>query len=269
VGTAFRLYFQGMRLALGALLRGEIENGLKLLIMPVGYWRFLPHAIAWEAACALGGKLKILDVSSPKVLSLVFGQAGHDVMALDLDDPQLTTRWLKTAQLNGLPHYRTDFADARKLPFPAGQFDFVYSISVVEHIPGQGDTEALREMARVVRPGGRVFLEIPLRYKEEILTLHYDSKGFPLPEPRFYERRYDPAGVVQRLHIPELEIEQQWVMGENLAIDPWIATPRLPRVLRLALLPFEAVLAWWNLWLEPEPGRQRPLSMNLLYRKPE
>ena len=57
-------------------------------------------------------------------------------------------------------------------------------------------------------------------------------------------------------------------MGEFLAVDPWIATPRLPRLLRLAVLPFEPFLAAWNMWLDPKPGRDRPLSMILLFVKP-
>lgn len=124
-------------------------------------------------------------------------------------------------------------------------------------------------MARVVKPGGRILIEVPLRYKEETLTLEYDSKGFPLAEPQFYERRYSPESAAARLRTPELELEQQWIMGEDSAIDPWIATPRLVRPLRLAILPFEPWLAAWNMWLEPKPGRPRPLSIIYLFRKPQ
>lgn len=45
------------------------------------------------------------------------------------------------------------------LPFPASSFDFVTSIGSLEHFvdPAQG----VREMARVLRPGGRAFVLVP------------------------------------------------------------------------------------------------------------
>ena len=40
-------------------------------------------------------------------------------------------------------------------------FDHAYSISVLEHIEGDGAERALAELARVVRPGGRVLVTLP------------------------------------------------------------------------------------------------------------
>lgn len=48
---------------------------------------------------------------------------------------------------------------AESLPFPDGCFDVVTSISVLEHV--DDPKRALREMARVLRPGGRAFVAIP------------------------------------------------------------------------------------------------------------
>lgn len=126
----------------------------------------------------------------------------------------------------------------------------------------------MREIARVLQPGGQVLIEVPLRYEYRELFHDYDSKGFPLSEPRFYERHYSPEAAYRRLLIPELRLIQEWTMGENLPIDPWIATPRLPRLLRLIILPLEPFLAAINLWLEPKPGRPGPLSIIFLLEKP-
>ena len=52
-------------------------------------------------------------------------------------------------------------ADGRRLPFPDESFDHAYSISVLEHIGGDGDADALNELARVVRPGGRIVVTLP------------------------------------------------------------------------------------------------------------
>jgi len=48
---------------------------------------------------------------------------------------------------------------AELLPFPDASFDAVTSISVLEHV--DDPKQAMTEMARVLRPGGRAFVAIP------------------------------------------------------------------------------------------------------------
>ncbi|MEQ1885794.1 MAG: class I SAM-dependent methyltransferase [Bryobacteraceae bacterium] len=262
----FYCYFEALGIAFQSIFAGDIRNGLKLLVASVGYWRFLPNALVLQLVRE-NKPARILDVSSPKLLSLILS-ADHDVLALDLDDPQLETRWARTARLLGHSRFSYRFENACELHIPDASFPFVYSLSVIEHIPGDGDAQAMREIARVLQPGGKALIEVPLRYEHKDVFQNYDSKGFALPEPRFYERWYSPE-TISRLKIPELRVIGEWAMGEYLPFDPWIAGPRLPRLLRLALLPLEPFLGAWNMWLESKPGRARPLSMILLFEKPD
>ena len=57
-------------------------------------------------------------------------------------------------------------ADATNLPFPDGAFDAVIVAEILEHIPG--DTAALAEIARVLRPGGTVAVTVPAWLPERI-----------------------------------------------------------------------------------------------------
>ncbi len=50
-------------------------------------------------------------------------------------------------------------ADLRHLPFAADSFDLVWNSSTLEHLPDRAD--ALREMARVTKSGGMVFVGVP------------------------------------------------------------------------------------------------------------
>jgi SAM-dependent methyltransferase len=50
--------------------------------------------------------------------------------------------------------------DALALPFPDGQFELVISQEMVEHVPDP--FRAVREMARVLRAGGALYLQAPL-----------------------------------------------------------------------------------------------------------
>jgi SAM-dependent methyltransferase len=51
-------------------------------------------------------------------------------------------------------------ADMRKLPFPDGSFDALVSTYAIDHLPRNDVPVALKEAARVVRPGGEFLLEI-------------------------------------------------------------------------------------------------------------
>ena len=48
---------------------------------------------------------------------------------------------------------RIETAGGRSLLCPDGYFDRVYSVSVLEHIPGAGDSDCGREVGRVLAPG--------------------------------------------------------------------------------------------------------------------
>ena len=57
-------------------------------------------------------------------------------------------------------------ADLLALPFPDDYFDVVVASEVLEHIPD--DERAMAEIARVVRPGGRVAVTVPRWWPERI-----------------------------------------------------------------------------------------------------
>jgi SAM-dependent methyltransferase len=59
----------------------------------------------------------------------------------------------------GVGNCRLAGASAETLPFRDGVFDLVFSFFVLEHVPNRD--AALREMRRVLRPGGRVVAFVP------------------------------------------------------------------------------------------------------------
>ncbi len=67
-----------------------------------------------------------------------------------LTDPAIFAPFpYRRSHLSGLP------ADGLALPFADGRFDVVYSLSSIEHFGGHDKAaEAMREMARVLKPGG-------------------------------------------------------------------------------------------------------------------
>ncbi|WP_019854531.1 methyltransferase domain-containing protein [Actinopolyspora mortivallis] len=56
--------------------------------------------------------------------------------------------------------------DALELPFPAESFDHVIASEILEHIPA--DDRAMRELVRVLKPGGRVSVTVPSYFPERV-----------------------------------------------------------------------------------------------------
>lgn len=88
-------------------------------------------------------------------------------------------------------------AAGEDLPFPDDSFDLILSHEVLEHV--QDDSAALREMVRVLRPGGRALIFVPNRgYPFETHGIywrgHYHFGNIPLVNylPRRLRNRLAP-----------------------------------------------------------------------------
>jgi SAM-dependent methyltransferase len=63
---------------------------------------------------------------------------------------------LEYGRQDGVP--RMTQSDITRIPYRDGSFDAVVSLDVIVHFPRGGEAGALREFARVLRPGGRLIL---------------------------------------------------------------------------------------------------------------
>jgi ubiquinone/menaquinone biosynthesis C-methylase UbiE len=87
---------------------------------------------------------------------------GIDVLVRDWDVKETAARCVREAGFDVPANYASRLTymsyDGRAFPFPDDSFDFVFSWSAFEHIP---DVPALlREVRRVTKPLGRVFLQV-------------------------------------------------------------------------------------------------------------
>jgi SAM-dependent methyltransferase len=164
---------------------------------------------------------RILDVGSPKCFGLYLANKLEvqvemtDFSRLNLDEYELMARRLE-ANARGRVHFATQ--DARSLDYEDGAFDIVYSMSVIEHVEGEhGDSESIREMVRVLRPGGLLLLSVPFgpRYVEQL------RKGFASAVVRtkdqslnFYQRIYDRTALESRIlpALRGLRVRSQWTV---------------------------------------------------------
>ena len=103
-----------------------------------------------EALLALSGTVagkQALDAGcGTGVFTHVLAAAGADVTGIDISPAML-----RRAQDRGLPVAQ---ADSYTLPFAANSFALVWSVTMLEFVAGP--ERAVAEMARVLRPGGRL-----------------------------------------------------------------------------------------------------------------
>jgi ubiquinone/menaquinone biosynthesis C-methylase UbiE len=109
-------------------------------------------------------RLRVLDVGTGTAqIPIEFCQrpVNVDILAIDLAVEMLllADRNIRDAGLHG--SILLEHVDAKELPFADGEFDWVISNSIVHHIPEPIDS--LREMQRILKPGGLLFVRDLLR----------------------------------------------------------------------------------------------------------
>lgn len=98
---------------------------------------------------------------------------GADVIAFDQDADELAgvrDLFVAMEQAGEVPagaEADVKEGDALALPFADGEFDRIVCAEVLEHIPA--DTDAIRELVRVLRPGGTLAVSVP-RWLPEVIN---------------------------------------------------------------------------------------------------
>jgi SAM-dependent methyltransferase len=108
-------------------------------------------------------------------------------------------------------------ADALRLPFPDASFDHVIAAEVLEHIPE--DRTAMREIARVLRPGGTAAVSVPRWLPERVCwalsNRYHDRPGGHVRIYRAHELRGRLAGAGLRVtgtdHVHALHAPYWWL----------------------------------------------------------
>lgn len=179
--------------------RRRLREALIRIVVPLDPSRYLelPHTL--RELDARPGQ-RVLDLASPKLAAVALARSGVEVVSLDQLEREVDA-WSEIA--DGEPGVRFVQGDGRATGFPDASFDHAYSVSVLEHIPEDGDQAALRELARVVRPGGRVVLTMPYAeaYHEDWRDRPVYGGGEPSPEGHFFERWYDDARLERLLGV--------------------------------------------------------------------
>lgn len=101
--------------------------------------------------------------------------------------------------------------DICAMPFADGHFDLVLATDVIEHV--DDDLLALREIVRVLRPGGRTLITVPAF---PTLWGHQDIIGQ-------HKRRYRLTGLADKVRSAGLTLDTAYHMNFLLFVPIWLA----------------------------------------------
>jgi SAM-dependent methyltransferase len=194
-----RLWWHSLRLSArwAATLPRHGLAGLKVAVqralVPLDPWRY--YEMGRVADDEFSGDC--LDVASPKLLASLLRHEGRgrwtatDLFAAEVEmwravDPDLTL----------------EIADATRLPYPDASFDHVLCVSVVEHIPGDGDSAAMAEFWRVLRPGGVLHMTTDVAPETRDILVDrkvYGEASQAVEGGVFFARNYSPHDLERRL----------------------------------------------------------------------
>jgi ubiquinone/menaquinone biosynthesis C-methylase UbiE len=240
--SLWQLHRFSYSLGFHSLSRRHAKSVATLFLEPCNYWRNIEIPATLNHLRVQPGE-RVLDIGSPKLPSLFLShRVGANVFATDIFSYFFEEYKHYLASIGPPPTgggYQMEIQDARSLTYPDSHFDKVYAISVLEHIEDDGDSRAIREIARVLKPGGVCCLTVPFafHYYESITVEEQYYKKIVDGKAPFYERHYDSEALQRRLLAPSgLLVESVEYFGER-----WFRFENFlnafPRLLKILLAP--------------------------------
>ena len=146
-----------------------------------------------ERVVALGAKTgHFLDVGTgPAQIPILLAQRCPDIhlTAMDLSEEMLKIAKRHVAAAELAERITLEHVDAKTLPYPDNTFDGLISNSIVHHI--HDSLRALKEMSRVVKPGGLVLIRDLVRPETpeaaQVFVDKYAAEDTPYQQQLYYD----------------------------------------------------------------------------------
>jgi SAM-dependent methyltransferase len=248
------------KLGFKAFRAGDLTTGAVAMLQGIGFYR------CWELPLVVSyfqppPGMRILDVGSLKsILPLYLALRGCQVSVIDID-PQVAVqqryaRYLGVPELidNGLS---VSVQDATQTDFADASFDLITNISAVEHFTGDGDIRFVKEVARLLKENGKLFLSFGIGpYREWqwewLFCRTYDAQAL-------WERIVKPSGLeVEATIYFEAESTRQFSKR-------WF---RLPRAVRNGLLGWLQMPVYKWLYRREKATAHDAYYFGIVLRKP-
>ena len=197
-----------------------------------------PLRLDWiDANVGLAGK-KVLDVGcGGGLLSEGMAERGAQVTGIDLSEKALGVARLHLLESGRSVDYRHISAESLAAEMP-GSFDVVTCLEMLEHVPGPASTVAA--CARLVKPGGQVFLSTlnrnPKSYLLAVIGAEYLLQMLP-KGTHDYAKFIKPSELARHCKAADLEVAeiigmtynpftQRYSLGRDTSVNYLLRTVR-------------------------------------------
>ena len=173
---------------------GLAESLPSLVLRPFRLWEY---AWLYRILNLSAGGVRVLDLGGPAThLTLLAALAGCRVTTIDINSDFVAAA-RECAQALKIGSLDPRVGDMRDLSaFSSDSFDVVVSCSVLEHLTGGDQEIALREMARVVKPGGLVGLTFDFGPSAAGANVYLPPPHDPPPNAAEAVHRFTQGGLV-------------------------------------------------------------------------
>ena len=172
---------------------GLAEPLPSLVLRPFRLWEY---AWLYRTLNLSAGGVSVLDLGGPAThLTMLAAIAGCRVTTLDIN-PEFVAAARECARELQIDSLDARVGDMRDLSvFPNDSFDVIVSCSVLEHLTGDDQGIALKEMARVLRPGGIVGLTFDFGSAAPGANVYLPPPHDPPPDAAEALRRFSQGGL--------------------------------------------------------------------------
>ena len=173
---------------------GLAEETEALAVRPFRIWEY---CWLYKSLRLSRGGWKVLDLGGPAShLSVLAAMAGCQVISLDVN-PDMVRAAQESARALCLETLDARLGDMRDLSsFAAESFDMVVSCSVLEHLTAADQQATLREVERVLRPGGLAGFTFDFGIAAQDVNLHLTGPHEPPAGADEALRRYRQGRLV-------------------------------------------------------------------------
>jgi len=144
----------------------------------------------------------LLDIATGSgYIAIEMAKLGMNVIACDLS-PQAIKN-LKTYQKElSLRNLELIVCNAEKIPLKDNTVDYILANAILEHMPNEKET--IREWKRILKPGGKIFITVPLSLKYVwpflwLINILYDKRLGHL-------RRYDLKSLKDKFRLKVFKV---------------------------------------------------------------
>lgn len=175
-------------------------------------------------AAQLTKQSRVLDVAcGPGIVVEALARFAGEVVGCDIT-PEMLARAQQRCAAAGLTNVRFSPGRAEALPFDDAAFDVVVSRSAVHHFPDPA--AALREMARVVRAGGRV-VTVDVMSSENAAEAALHNALETLRDPS-HTRMLPGSELHKALEVAGLAVESCTQWTNHRQFEEWLKITNAP-----------------------------------------